>query len=175
MDHEMMGKCPDSCPVCLAKRQITPVEPGLQIPTPFGVSTSDTAKALVEKALGAKDSTEVRVTSATGGQKGVKLARYDLIPEPALEALAETYGRGAKKYAPNNYRKGYDWGLSVGAMRRHLGRWLRGETFDEDGHYHLIQVAWHAFTLFIFQKYGLGTDDRADLDLQPNATPKEPK
>lgn len=43
-------------------------------------------------------SDEVRVVSTTGGEKGQKLARFDLIPVRPLELLAEHYGRGARKY-----------------------------------------------------------------------------
>lgn len=42
---------------------------------------------------------EVRVINAeTGGEKGSKLQRFDLIPSRPLELLAEHYGRGAQKY-----------------------------------------------------------------------------
>lgn len=41
---------------------------------------------------------EIRTTSRTGGQKGMKDARFDLIPIGALRQLAEHYGRGAAKY-----------------------------------------------------------------------------
>lgn len=37
-------------------------------------------------------------TSATGGQKGSKPARFDLIPTEPLWMLAELYGKGAEKY-----------------------------------------------------------------------------
>ena len=103
---------------------------------------------------------EVRVVDpVTGGEKGTKLARFDLIPPEASWALAEVYGRGAKKYADKNWEKGYKWGLSVAALERHLNLWKRGEKLDEDGNYHIIQVAWHAFCLFTFELRGLGTDD----------------
>jgi hypothetical protein len=104
---------------------------------------------------------EVRVTDpTTGGQKGQKLQRFDLIPGEPLWELAEVYGRGAKKYADNNWAKGYSWRLSFGALNRHLWAWWRGEERDELGNHHLAQVAWHAFTLLWFQKYKRGTDDR---------------
>jgi hypothetical protein len=41
---------------------------------------------------------EERVTSPTGGSKGRKLARFDLIPTMPLRRLAEHFGRGATKY-----------------------------------------------------------------------------
>lgn len=104
---------------------------------------------------------EVRVTDpTTGGQKGQKLDRYDLIPPEAEQALAHHYGVGCAKYEDRNWERGYRWSLSVGALRRHLGQWLLGESYDvETGSHHLIAVAWHAFALFIFELRGLGTDD----------------
>ena len=104
---------------------------------------------------------EIRIVDpVTGGAKGSKLARFDLIPPEAEWALAEVYGEGCKKYEDRNWEKGYKWGLSVAALRRHLNRWLEGESRDpETGCHHLMQVAWHAFTLFTFELRGLGTDD----------------
>ena len=100
------------------------------------------------------------VDPITGGEKGSKLQRYDLIPPEFEEALADVYGRGARKYDDRNWEKGYKWGLSVAALRRHLTAWLRGESLDhETGAHHLAQVAWHAATLFTYEIRGLGTDD----------------
>jgi hypothetical protein len=106
--------------------------------------------------------TEVRVVDpTTGGEKGSKLARFDLVPAEFEWALAEHYGRGAKKYADRNWERGYRWSLSYAALRRHLNQWWAGEDIDpETGSSHLIAVAWHAIALFIYQLRGLGTDDR---------------
>ena len=105
--------------------------------------------------------TEVITTDPiTGGKKGAKLARFSLIPREALWALAEHYGKGAFKYDDRNWEKGYKWSLSQDALERHLNQWLMGEKLDtETGTNHLIAVAWHAFTLYIFQQRSLGTDD----------------
>ena len=43
---------------------------------------------------------EVRIVDpTTGGEKGQKDARFDLIPQEAIWMLAEAYGRGAEKYS----------------------------------------------------------------------------
>ena len=43
---------------------------------------------------------EVRIVDPnTGGEKGQKDARFDLIPQEAIWMLAEAYGRGAEKYS----------------------------------------------------------------------------
>lgn len=94
---------------------------------------------------------EVRVTSSTGGQKGVKDERFDLIPAIPLGLLARHYGRGALKYDDHNWRRGYPWGFSYGAMQRHLKAFWAGEDIDEEtGSLHVIAAAWHCFTLAEF-------------------------
>lgn len=98
----------------------------------------------------------------TGGQKGTKLARYDLIPPLPLELLAEHYGRGARKYADRNWEKGYSWGFSFSAMMRHAWAFWRGEDIDpETGSPHLVAVAWHAFALLEFGRRVPELDDRS--------------
>ena len=105
---------------------------------------------------------ETRVTDpSTGGQKGVKQERFDLIPPVPLRELASVYGFGCQKYDDNNWFRGYKWGLSIGAMERHLNAWKAGETHDpESGLHHLAHVAWHCMTLMEFERSQRGTDDR---------------
>lgn len=74
--------------------------------------------------------TEVRSVSPTGGEKGVKEQRYDLIPVGPLAELAQHYGRGAKKYAPNQWRVGYEWSKSYAAGMRHMTLFWGGEDYD---------------------------------------------
>ena len=61
---------------------------------------------------------EIRVKNATGGEKGTKPARFDLIPPSALYALAEHFGKGAGKYADRNWELGVDWSLNYAALMR---------------------------------------------------------
>lgn len=107
---------------------------------------------------------ETRITDpATGGQKGQKLERFDLIPTQPLEELARLYGKGALKYTDDNWRKGYSWKLSFGALMRHAWAFWRGESVDkETGCHHLASVAWHCFTLQYFEKHHPAKDDRRD-------------
>lgn len=102
----------------------------------------------------------------TGGVKGLKLQRFDLVPVEPQIALAEHYGKNAKehggKYEVRNWEKGYAWSLSYGAIKRHLEAWWLGEDIDaESGSNHLTAVAWHAFALFWFWRHKRGTDDRS--------------
>lgn len=107
---------------------------------------------------------EVRVVDpVTGGAKGQKLARFDLIPPDALKAIAEHFGRGARKYADRNWERGYDWSLTFGALNRHLWAFWHGEDMDPDSDEaqpHLAAVAWHAMVLLAFYLRGAGNDDR---------------
>lgn len=103
----------------------------------------------------------VEVDPITGGRKGSKIQRYDLIPPEAMDALAAVYGAGADKYDDRNWERGYRYGLSFAALQRHLWAWWRGEDNDpESGQSHMAHVMWHAATLFTFRRRGVGTDDR---------------
>ena len=102
--------------------------------------------------------------------------RYDLIPAWPLAGLAGVYTIGANKYGDDNYLKGggLNWNRVVGAMLRHIAAWRMGESHDvEDGQHHLSSVAWCAFTLMMYEEYGLGKDDRypiPDEEEEPDAT-----
>lgn len=107
---------------------------------------------------------EVRIVDpATGGAKGQKLARFDLIPQDALFEVAKVYGVGSKKYEDRNWERGYAWGLSYGALQRHLSLDMQGEDMDPEGFYHLAAVAWHALALLAFRLRNVGTDDRGPV------------
>lgn len=133
---------------------------------------------------------EERTTSSTGGQKGVKLARFDLIPAFPLLRLAEHFGKGAKKYAEHQWRSGYEWSKSYSAIQRHLNAfWAgydldvcsnepdnclhrEGETYDPDtcynhtGSHHIDAVMWHSFVLREFIEFHPRHDDRYISDLK---------
>lgn len=127
---------------------------------------------------------EELTTSSTGGQKGVKLARFDLIPAEPLKELAEHYGRGAKKYASHQWRQGYEWSKSIAAIGRHWNDFVAGKDYDvcsndpdgclhkdgveyepdtchnHTGSHHMAAVAWHAFLLLEFKDTHPQHDDR---------------
>ena len=105
---------------------------------------------------------EVRITNElTGGQKGSKDERHDLIPIGPLAALARHYGRGADKYDDHNWRRGYSWSLSYAALQRHATAFWGGEDVDsETGSPHLAAVAFHAFALMEWMTTHPELDDR---------------
>jgi hypothetical protein len=132
---------------------------------------------------------EVRTTSSTGGQKGVKLERHDLIPAGPLRELAVLFGVGARKYDVHQWRRGYEFDKSYAALQRHALLWhagfdydvcsndpegcqhvdSQGEPFVADlpdacynhtGAHHLTAVAWHAFVLLEFKDTHPDHDNR---------------
>ena len=132
---------------------------------------------------------EERTTSSTGGQKGVKLQRFDLIPVRPLTLLAEHFGVGARKYAAHQWRQGYEWSKSYSALNRHLTAFWAGLDYDvcsndpdgcshetvdgqpylsdipdtcynHTGSHHMVAVAWHAFVLLEFIENHPQHDDR---------------
>ena len=112
------------------------------------------------EALGPQGS-EVRITSSTGGEKGQKLARFDLLPADALWQVAEHYGKGAKKYAARNWERGYDWSLSFGAAMRHAWAFWNGEDIDpETGSHHMAAFVFHGLTMLTFASTHPVFDDR---------------
>ena len=99
----------------------------------------------------------------TGCLKDEKLARYDLIPDDVLRALAEHYGRGAQKYPPRNWEKGQEFGKNFAAAQRHLWAWWGGEDTDpENGAPHLVAAAWNIFALLYYAERFPEYDDRPD-------------
>ena len=115
---------------------------------------------------------EVRTVSKTGGEKGDKLERYDLIPVGPLREVARLYGMGARKYADRNWERGYPWHLSYAAMMRHLNAFWDGQINDEHtptcpddcvehtGMPHLAAAIFHAMALLEFTVTHPEYDDR---------------
>jgi hypothetical protein len=58
--------------------------------------------------------------------------RMDLLDPLALEGLAKVLTFGAQKYAPNNWRNGFNYGRVIAAMYRHLMALQRGEDIDPE-------------------------------------------
>lgn len=104
---------------------------------------------------------EIRTTSSTGGQKGVKPAKYSLLPPEAMSAIAEHFGVGAQKYSDHQWRKGYEWSKSFDAMQRHAWAFWGGEDLDpETGTPHMAAVEFHAMVLLTFMSTHRDFDDR---------------
>ena len=107
------------------------------------------------------NSREQRTVSSTGGEKGVKLERFDLIPVRPLADLARRYGVGAEKYEERNWERGYEWSKSYAALQRHLNTFWSGEDEDpETPGSHLSAAAFHIFALMEFVEKHPEFDDR---------------
>lgn len=106
--------------------------------------------------------TEERVVNEkTGGMKGRKPQRLELVPVEPLLQIAEVYDFGARKYDDHNWRKGYDWSLSYGAAMRHLlAFWNGQDRDDESGLPHVAHAAFHLLALLYFMEHHRALDDR---------------
>lgn len=69
--------------------------------------------------------------------------RFDLIPPEFDLAVARVLEYGARKYAPDNWRKVSDWKARyTAALMRHVCAWRAGEELDkESGLPHLAHAA----------------------------------
>ena len=95
--------------------------------------------------------------------------RYDLIPSLWSTTLAAILTVGAKKYAPDNWKKGGNWRDCRASAERHYHLFISGETYDkESGCHHLGHVAWNYLCLLYWQLNGLGTDDLTEQDVRNN-------
>lgn len=137
------------------------------LPNKFGPALEDLisgADRLKEKASAEE---ERMITSETGGKKGTKLARVDLMPPRAVLEVAEHFGRGAAKYTTpdhdgsRNWEKGYNWSLSYAALMRHALAWWDGEDMDPElQSHHMAAVAFHALVLLENRRINPQFDDR---------------
>jgi len=101
------------------------------------------------------------VDPTTGGQKGVKLERYDLIPVYPMREVARVYGLGASKYAARNWELGYEWSKSYGALQRHINAFWAGEDRDPDsGLSHLAHAVFHCLAMMEWARTHPEKDDR---------------
>ncbi len=98
-----------------------------------------------------------------GARFSSKKPRFDLIPPSPLRELAMIYTYGCQKYEAENWSKGMPWREVIASLERHINYWKRGETYDsESGLHHLAHLVWNAFTLFEYERCGLGVDDRPE-------------
>lgn len=84
-----------------------------------------------------------------------------LVPAEAIEEIAKAFTFGAKKYSPNNWRRGFKWTRVGSALLRHVFSWLKGEDNDpESGLSHLAHAGACICFLLTFVVTKTGEDDR---------------
>jgi hypothetical protein len=127
-----------------------------------GDELSDDVRVNVPVTSGYLQTGEVTyVDPTTGGRKGTKPERYDLLPVHPLALVARHYGIGAGKYGDRNWEKGYPWSLSYAALQRHLNAFWSGEDFDQETQSpHLAAVVFHALALLEYSRTHPEMDDR---------------
>lgn len=112
-----------------------------------------------------------------GGYKGsmddpAKLPLW-LVPNALVLAAARVLQHGAKKYAPNNWRRGMKYSEVYSALQRHLTAWLEGEDNDDDSHLNHLDHAAACLSFLLeyvanpglYEKY----DDRFKRPLEESA------
>lgn len=105
--------------------------------------------------------------------------QLELISPIAMVGLAGILTFGAKKYAPNNWRKGMNWSRCIGSLKRHLARFEMGEDYDFDpecegcknnnclnhtGLLHIDQIQCNAMFLSEYARTHKELDDRYKID-----------
>lgn len=95
------------------------------------------------------------------GEAGKKKPQLQLIPPAFNLEVAAALNDGAKKYGPWNWRRDRVKTMTyIGAIRRHLDKFLDGEDLDESGATHLGHIAASCAILLDAKAKGMLVDDR---------------
>jgi hypothetical protein len=133
-------------------------------------STQSAPGASIEVTIEAPPETQrsQREPAVGGLKKDAGKLPIELLPTRPIEAVARVLDFGAKKYAPNNWRKGLAFSRVYAAVIRHMWAWWRGEDNDrETGLPHLAHAACELFFLldYTLRPAGPGLlDDRSSND-----------
>lgn len=98
-------------------------------------------------------------------EKGIKHDKdkpgVNFLSSTAILKISEVMSYGAKKYEPQNWRKGIEWSRVYAAAMRHLLAWNEGETNDrESGLNHLAHAGCCILFLLDYSKSHPELDDR---------------
>jgi len=87
--------------------------------------------------------------------------RYDLIHPIGYQGLAKVLTKGAEKYEPRNWERGFSWISVLASLKRHLTAYELGEDFDpESGLLHIDHIQANAHILSTFYHIYPQGDDR---------------
>lgn len=122
------------------------------------------------------DNSNKKLTDGGGAiRHDANKAPLELISPIAMIGLAKVLGKGAKKYAPHNWRKGMNWSRCIGSLKRHLAAFEMGLDYDVDpncqgcvsnnctnhtGELHIDQVLCNAMFLSEYARTHNELDDR---------------
>lgn len=104
---------------------------------------------------------DLRDTPITGYKMDADKTRWDLHPFDALQAVAEVWTQGLKKYPEHNWEIGMSWSRIISSMCRHLAAIMQGEDRDKgSGQLHAAHLAANALMLLTYFIRNIGIDDR---------------
>jgi len=87
--------------------------------------------------------------------------RLELVPPEAIDALGRAFTFGAKKYADDNWRGGFEWRRLIGAAQRHINAFNRCQDLDpESGLSHIDHALACLAMLSAHIEQNMGTDNR---------------
>lgn len=88
-------------------------------------------------------------------------SRVDLINPKFIEDIGNALGYGASKYSDLNYREGegLDHNRLYASAMRHLLRYAKGETFDDESMvHHLVAVAVNCMMIYTLEDLEIGNE-----------------
>lgn len=87
--------------------------------------------------------------------------KWSLVSWSALKPMVKVLMFGAKKYTPNNWKKGVSWIETCESLQRHLNAFIEGEDNDKESKIehvgHILCNAMFLSYVFLFRK---DLDDR---------------
>ncbi len=88
--------------------------------------------------------------------------KWSLVPFKALVPMVKVLEFGAKKYAPNNWKKGLKYTDIYDSMQRHLNSFMSGEDNDPESKIsHVGHILCNALFLSYMVIYRKDLDDRS--------------
>jgi hypothetical protein len=84
-----------------------------------------------------------------------------LLPVDPINDIVDVLAFGAKKYSADAWRDGIAWNRVLDAAERHLGKFKKGEDFDdESGLSHIAHAACNLVFILEYTRNNRGLDDR---------------
>lgn len=106
-------------------------------------------------------SEEVEKELARGLRLNSGKNQLQLLPANALEVIGWVMTHGAKKYAPENWRKGMPWSEVIASLKRHISLFEGCEDFDKETSLpHLAHAGANILFLLDYMKSNPQFDDR---------------